>query len=338
MTYLTFACLVENISGHSVPQNPSEFMFIQAAVFRNLLVGNLGIDEDAIGDTKVVDGCKGNQVAMLRGSRVNKILPEFSRKAFKLTGEVWFWILATGPLISACISMLPSNIASCVCWISSGSFGVRGEKDEYFRAVKCLHTKPSKLGTNHSLYNDFGYAHIQIGTYAHETAGFIAWHRYFIHIYEQTLKHDCGYTGHLVFWDWELDWEDIENAPIWDSEDGFGGNGAEEISVGGGRCVTDGPFANMTLYYYASGEQEHCLSCGFRSGVEKDRLITSRLLPTVLQETFDLQDYRSFSLALEDGAHRAIYAFLQGEFGGFTSPNSMSGQEFFTLILLCFSS
>jgi len=195
------------------------------------------------------------------------------------------------------------------------------EKDEYFRAVHCLRTKPSILGTNHSLYDDFGYIHIQIGEYAHETAGFLAWHRYFIHIYERALKEQCEYPGHLAYWDWELDWDNIEKSPIWASENGFGGDGKGDLSVGEGRCVTDGPFANMTIFYYEYGEQEHCLSRGFRSGVDKDRFVTSRLHPDLLQETFDHADYRTFNLALEDGAHRAIPAFIQGEFGSFTSPN-----------------
>ncbi|KAF7864306.1 uncharacterized protein EAF02_010274 [Botrytis sinoallii] len=197
----------------------------------------------------------------------------------------------------------------------------RNEKHEYFEAVNCLRSKPSMLGTNHSLYDDFGYSHIQIGNYTHETAGFLPWHRYFIHIYELALKGQCNYTGYLAYWDWELDWSDIETSPIWDNEDGFGGDGTGDLSVGEGRCVTDGPFANMTLFYYEDSEQEHCLSRGFRHGSEKNQFVTSRLHPSSLQKAFNSPDYRGFNLALEDGAHRAIPAFLQGEFGSFTSPN-----------------
>ncbi|KAM0144229.1 hypothetical protein ACHAO1_000512 [Botrytis cinerea] len=209
----------------------------------------------------------------------------------------------------------------------------KNEKHEYFEAVNCLRSKPSMLGTNHSLYDDFGYSHIQIGDYTHETAGFLPWHRYFIHLYEQALKGQCNYTGYLSYWDWELDWSDIEISPIWDSEDGFGGDGTGDLSVGEGRCVIDGPFANMTLFYYEDIEQEHCLSRGFRHGSEKDQFVTSRLHPSSLQKAFNFPDYRGFNLALEDGAHRAIPAFLQGEFGSFTSPNGSCTQESLNLIL-----
>lgn len=34
---------------------------------------------------------------------------------------------------------------------------------------------------------------------AHGSAAFLAWHRYFIHIYERKLKEQCGYTGVLTY-------------------------------------------------------------------------------------------------------------------------------------------
>ncbi|KAK6607052.1 Tyrosinase 7 [Botrytis cinerea] len=97
------------------------------------------------------------------------------------------------------------------------------------------------------------------------------------------LKGQYNYTEHLSYWDWELDWSDIEISPIWDSEDGFGSDG------------TGDP--------------------------KKDQFVTSRFHPSSLQKAFNSPDYRGFSLALEDGAHRDIPVVLLGEFGSFTSPN-----------------
>ena len=34
---------------------------------------------------------------------------------------------------------------------------------------------------------------------AHDSAAFLAWHRYFIHIYEEKLKEQCGYSGVLTY-------------------------------------------------------------------------------------------------------------------------------------------
>jgi Common central domain of tyrosinase len=33
---------------------------------------------------------------------------------------------------------------------------------------------------------------------AHETAAFLTWHRYFIHVFEVELEEKCGYTGSLT--------------------------------------------------------------------------------------------------------------------------------------------
>jgi hypothetical protein len=39
------------------------------------------------------------------------------------------------------------------------------QKHEYVSAVQCLKTQPSKLGLNHTLYDDFPYIHSRVGSY-----------------------------------------------------------------------------------------------------------------------------------------------------------------------------
>ena len=34
---------------------------------------------------------------------------------------------------------------------------------------------------------------------AHDTAAFLPWHRYFIHMYEKALREQCAYSGHLTY-------------------------------------------------------------------------------------------------------------------------------------------
>lgn len=100
----------------------------------------------------------------------------------------------------------------------------RSEKENYIQAVICLKTIPSQLNLNQTLYDDFPWIHKHFGEYcmpihkifavvgscrmltrflesfeAHDAAPFLAWHRYFIHIYEQTLRNQCQYTGHLAY-------------------------------------------------------------------------------------------------------------------------------------------
>ena len=38
----------------------------------------------------------------------------------------------------------------------------------------------------------------RVETTAHNAAPFLAWHRYFLHVYESSLQHDCHYEGHLT--------------------------------------------------------------------------------------------------------------------------------------------
>ncbi len=154
----------------------------------------------------------------------------------------------------------------------------REEKREYLRAVSCLRERPSRLGLNQTLYDDFPYFHTRTGedgkprssndtpsglicATAHYTASFLAWHRRFLYIYETTVQQQCGYKGHLTYvifqigcaernadpwkhdryWNWNLDWENVTRAPVWDAELGFGGNGNKSDSPGfRGFCVTDG--------------------------------------------------------------------------------------------------
>lgn len=115
--------------------------------------------------------------------------------------------------------VLKSEINSSPCkkpsfrreWLSLST----AEKREYIQSVTCLQTQPSQIGMNHSLYDDFPYVHNQQNcktfcpsqkgrlrpmlsiSIAHGAAEFLAWHRYFLLTYENTLKQQCNYSGSL---------------------------------------------------------------------------------------------------------------------------------------------
>ena len=55
----------------------------------------------------------------------------------------------------------------------------------------------SKLNLNTSRYDDFTYAHIHMVVKTHGVAISMPWHRYFIWVWEQALRQECGYRGHL---------------------------------------------------------------------------------------------------------------------------------------------
>jgi tyrosinase len=99
------------------------------------------------------------------------------------------------------------------------------EKRAYLDAVVCLTSTPSIVGRNQTLFDGFPWIHTSIGktgehrlpgtrahverrrlkltdvfypSPAHHSAPFLAWHRYFLHIYETQLRSACHYSGSLV--------------------------------------------------------------------------------------------------------------------------------------------
>ena len=195
------------------------------------------------------------------------------------------------------------------------------EKDAYISAVQCLRTRPAILAQG-SLYDDFAYVHKCFGSYSHKAAAFLPWHRYFIFQYERFLREDCGYDGGLPYWDWTRDWEDITRSPVFDAETGFGGDGnaTGEITVGGGRCVVDGPFAGLKALRYDAEYEPHCLSRGFLKGTVLKKMCGDDITPEKVEGVLQMGDFESFMHALEEGPHIAISTGIRGDWVKFTVP------------------
>ncbi|KAJ5734069.1 Amino acid transporter [Penicillium malachiteum] len=75
-------------------------------------------------------------------------------------------------------------------------------------------------------------------------------------MHEHVLREEYGYEGAHPYWPIADDVEDFPNVGILDPEFGFGGNG-----TGVTNCVTDGPFADLTLHMKEDRSiGEYCLS------------------------------------------------------------------------------
>ncbi|KAH8812840.1 hypothetical protein F5884DRAFT_786519 [Xylogone sp. PMI_703] len=196
---------------------------------------------------------------------------------------------------------------------------------EYLNALKCLQSVPSKLHPGMTLYDDFPFLHDVVGDYAHETAAFLTWHRYFIHLFERELKDKCGYTGGLTYWDWTLDWEDLSRSPIFKSSPGFGGNSnpnsepSKVAIVGGDRCLQDGPFAGTTVHWWTQEGQSHCLSRGFQDVVPIEEMGKS-FRPGRIEKILQQPDYESFFLNMEHTIHNGIQVAIGGDIMYNTAP------------------
>ncbi|KAF2749222.1 monooxygenase [Sporormia fimetaria CBS 119925] len=197
------------------------------------------------------------------------------------------------------------------------------QQQDYLRAVKCLKTIPSRLGKDHTLYDDFPYVHSRTGKKIHDAAPFLAWHRYFLHIYESALKTECSYDGTLPYWNWRLDFTNITSSPIFSPRTGFGGNGSPSLSTESildGYCVSTGPFSFTPIPYLDDEFHPHCLSRGWLDGDEL-REQAWELRPEAVDALMAEERYEGFNLGLEHGPHLAVPRTIGGDFLLLTAPS-----------------
>jgi tyrosinase len=95
------------------------------------------------------------------------------------------------------------------------------DQQQYIDSVLCLKTKPSRIGLNSSLYDDFTFVHFTLNKQSkfksaesashrgfqklmntfssvHSSAVFLPWHRYFTFLYTGAIR-DCGYKGPMTY-------------------------------------------------------------------------------------------------------------------------------------------
>ncbi|CZT13014.1 related to monophenol monooxygenase (tyrosinase) [Rhynchosporium agropyri] len=161
----------------------------------------------------------------------------------------------------------PHNISVRKEW---GSLSGK-ERIAYTDAVLCLQSKssltpPELIPGARSRFDDFVGTHINQTNFIHYSGTFLAWHRYFVYVYVEALRNECGYKGDQPYWNWGLFSNNTEAGPVFDgSATSMSGNGEfipgrGDIDVGtpgfgptylpagnGGGCVKSGPFANMTV-------------------------------------------------------------------------------------------
>lgn len=164
---------------------------------------------------------------------------------------------------------------SCKNPVVRKEWGCLSKKDrrDYIAAVLCLQQKPSQLPPGlvpgaRSRFDDFVATHVNQTSSIHLDGIFLAWHREFVQIWENTLRGECGYSGYQPYWDWPL-WQSrgkLADSPLFDGSDtSLGGDGYPSddynctlIGVfpngtnicmpktNGGGCMMSGPFVNST--------------------------------------------------------------------------------------------
>ncbi|MCJ1357635.1 MAG: hypothetical protein MMC33_007631 [Icmadophila ericetorum] len=126
-----------------------------------------------------------------------------------------------------------------------------------------------------------------------------------------------------IYWDWSMDWMNLANSSIWNSETGFGGDGNlnSPLTVGGGRCVTDGPFSELRPIIYNHTFTEHCLSRGFRDGNTSSRLTGAPYSPESIGQILREPTYKEFVRKVEYYLHNTMHQSIAGDFLAMTAAN-----------------
>lgn len=128
------------------------------------------------------------------------------------------------------------------------------------------------------------------------------------------------------YWDWTVDWMNLAESSIWSNTTGFGGDGDPNgtVTVGKGRCVPDGPFAQLRPIMYNHTYEQHCLSRGFRDGEVLGQLPGHVFAPNAVGEIIRKSSYKEFVQDIEYRLHNVMHAAIAGDFLALTAANGMS--------------
>ncbi|KAJ3082763.1 hypothetical protein HK102_001471 [Quaeritorhiza haematococci] len=186
------------------------------------------------------------------------------------------------------------------------------EKNKFINAVKKMRDVPGTVPGAANRYEDFAAQHTINAPVAHGVAGFLPWHRWFLHEFELELK-KIDPSIVLPYWDWSLDSQAPERSPLL-TPAAFGGNG--DSRQGGSGCVTDGAFAGWTR----SLPERGCLTRQFDGTRGRIQPYHS---PEQMESIVNEQptSYDRFRTQLESVPHGRVHVGIGGDMNTMASPN-----------------
>ena len=121
----------------------------------------------------------------------------------------------------------------------------------------------------------------------------------------------------------------LTTSSIWDSATGFGGDGdpALNLTVGGGRCVTTGPFSGLRPIKYNHTYVQHCLSRGFQNEIGPGILSGEPFKPEAIGRIARISTYEQFVKSVERDLHAPIHLSVRGDLFAMTGANGEKGRR-----------
>jgi len=212
------------------------------------------------------------------------------------------------------------------------------DKAAWTSAVKCLGTLNHRrlsfdvqgriVPGAHSLYDDFSYAHNAMSKGAHDNAYFLPWHRWFLYIFDSTLRDGCGYSGPTPYWDWSRDSADLLSSPIFETDPAHGlGHSGDCTSAPSSDCVVqDGAFAPANSHFSLSYPVRHNLRRNltlitgwFEHEHPANETISLANIRNITERTTG--DFFRFQFAMTQ-MHNHLHNFVGGDLAG-TCPKAI---------------
>jgi len=176
---------------------------------------------------------------------------------------------------------------------------------------------------------------MDLNTRIHFTGLFLPWHRWYVHVFEKSLKDKCGYTGSSPYWNWTIDSPDFYESSFWkdsNPDSGLGGWGDPNADF----TVTDGGFNEFHLSY----PSPHILRRNFTLLAFDSSFLPPQFFLDPLEQanaSFSASaieaildtsagEYKGFQATLEgvQGPHSAVHLITGGDLAGTCPINAPS--------------
>ncbi|TDZ36775.1 Tyrosinase ustQ [Colletotrichum spinosum] len=139
-------------------------------------------------------------------------------------------------------------------------------------------------------------------------------HRWFLYLFDTSLRRTCGYSGPTPYWDWSRDHADLAGSPVFEEspEYGLGGTGNCEADC----IVTTGAFANFELAWPIPHQLRRNMTL-ITGWFDHEQPQNRTLGPEFVRKSIERHtgDYFSFQHAMEL-MHNHVHNFVGGDLAG----------------------